>query len=138
MIFFFFYTLFQIPKLFFFYFQDVDEDEVENFLSDSCHLTTEVKLKVPFHKILNNKTANYENGKIASVLLLNFNRNQFKYDATWFTKQFHSLNAVWRKQHWIVKNKLSTIVQDSFLDALKKVWYYKLDYKKGNLTSKAD
>ena len=47
-------------------------------------------------------------------MIQNFKRDQFKYDATWFTKRFHNFRALWIKQSSIVQDKISSIIKDSF------------------------
>ena len=102
--------------------QDVEEHEVDNFLPVSCQLLARVNLKIPIHgpNILNNTS--YRNTQaITSILITNFNRNQFKYDATWFTKQFHNLDAIWLIQKNILRNKISTIVKSALSTAINDI-----------------
>ena len=100
---------------------------MEDFIPESCRLSVKVQLKVPLHtkKLMQryNKSIESEdqNIEIVEISVINFNRSQFKYDATWFTKQFHTLDAIWSQQRVIVLNKISTILTDAFLDATKNV-----------------
>ena len=86
-------------------------------------LSTRVELRVPIHpkKVhLNISRTDHRNENITSISIINFHQNQFKYDATWFTKQFHTLDAVWAKQNGMIQNRISTIVRNAFSDALDK------------------
>jgi hypothetical protein len=81
-----------------------------------------VNLKIPIYELnILNYTSNRDTHKINSISLINFNRNQFKYDATWFTKQFHNLDAIWLKQKNILRNKISTIVKNELSTAINKI-----------------
>ena len=94
--------------------KDVDEDEVDEFIHGNCHLLAKVNLVVPIvNQNITNKT-NINTPQVASVSLQHFHRNQFKYDATWFTKRFHNLGALWIKQNSIVQDKISSIIKNAF------------------------
>ena len=56
--------------------------------------------------------------QVGSVSLQHFHRNQFKYDATWFTKRFHNLDALWLNQRTIVQDTISSIIKNAFTKEL--------------------
>ena len=96
----------------------MEEDEVEEFIPQSCLLTSKIRIKFP----INFQTSGTSFGKmVSSISLSNFRRSQFEYDATWITKRFHSLNKIWDNQSSVVQNKIRTIISEAFEEALRKI-----------------
>ena len=87
---------------------------MEEFTPEGCHLLTKVNLVVPKEIENTNNNTDLISPQVASVVIQNFKRDQFKYDATWFTKRFHNFRALWIKQSSIVQDKISSIIKDSF------------------------
>ena len=87
---------------------------MDEFTPEGCHLLTKVNLVVPKEIGNTNNNTNLIIPQVASVVIQNFKRDQFKYDATWFTKRFHNFRALWIKQSSIVQDKISSIIKDSF------------------------
>ena len=94
---------------------------MDEFIPENCHLLTKVNLVVP---IINRDSQNGTRlniPQVASVSLQHFHRNQFKYDATWFTKRFHNFGALWINQSSIVQDKISFIIKNAFTKELNSV-----------------
>ena len=82
---------------------------MDNFIPKSCRLPIKVEIRVPIYpKELQDVHQDLTHPNTTSISIINFQRNQFKYDATWFTKQFHTLDDVWTKQNGVVQKKLLT------------------------------
>ena len=134
--------------------QDVDEDEVEEAISDDCMMEMQVqvsklsmqdikkslresaffvKLKVPIYTASGGDKV--ESGSprsplrqssksaptITQVRLVNFTRESFEFDVTWFTESFHLLEQIWSKQAAMLRHKLPTLVRRAFQHAIRTV-----------------
>ena len=104
------FSFLSLLSFIYFIFKDVDEDEVDEFIPGNCHLLTKVNLFVPIRI----KKAENSIPQVTSVEVQNFHRNQFKYDATWFTKRFHNFRDLWVNQSIVVKDKIESIIKNAF------------------------
>ena len=100
---------------------------MEEATPKSCKLLANIQLQVPVYPKKLQGDNNHTSGqnfqpnhhpRIVSISLPNFSRNQFKYDATWFTEQFHSLEALWRKQSTLVSNRIYQILRKTFSESI--------------------
>ena len=58
---------------------------------------------------------------ITKVRLVNFTRESFEFDVTWFTESFHLLEQIWSKQSTMLRHKLPALVRRAFQHAIRTV-----------------
>lgn len=113
-------------------FKDVDEEEVEEAISDDCQMEILVQLKVPIYTETNEgEGSSFEASlprspaksapTITLVNLGNFTRDAFKFDVTWFTESFHLLDQIWSAQSAMLRSKLPILIRRSFKHAVRTV-----------------
>jgi len=114
-------------------FKDVDEDEVEEAISDDCMMEMQVQLKVPIYTASGGdgmesgsprsplRQSSKSAPTITQVLLVNFTRESFEFDVTWFTESFHLLEQIWSKQSAMLRHKLPALVRRAFQHAIRTV-----------------
>ena len=96
-------------------FNDVDEEEVEEVISSDCFYKVSVDLTTPV-----SLRDRYGQPRITDVKVI-LNRDEFKYDATWLTEHFHDLERLWTAEKSAIANKIESIFNEAYSEALKRV-----------------
>ena len=96
-----------MKKWFFFTFQDVDLEDVEKLVPNSCKFEVIVELSVD-----SQNEANVTN------VWFDLKKEDFEFDTTWFSSHFHDLNQVWSQQKTVLTSALSSVMIESFESAI--------------------
>ena len=89
------------------FFQDVDLEDVEEIVPNTCKFNITVQLSV-----------SEKRGKVSKVFM-GLKKEEFQFDATWFTSHFHDLDQLWKQQQEILSTTLEWVMQDSFTSAIQ-------------------
>jgi len=114
-------------------FQDVDEDEVEEAISDDCHMEAIVQLKVPIytkrepadnHHAIRSPSGRIRPKSHPTITYIHFvdlRRQNFAFDVTWFTESFHLLDQIFDKELELIRIVLPKLIRRSFRHAIHNV-----------------
>lgn len=87
-------------------FRDVDVDDVEEAVSSNCLLPVVVQLIAPKYP--------EDNFAKVSQVFVHLQREDFRFDVTWFSSHFHNLDLLWEEQEVLIREKIYSVLDDAF------------------------